>query len=59
LWFADAAPPDAAALAAATRAFQVRGGTAVGWCPDDPRADRPEAAAAASGVSSATFPLRP
>jgi peptidoglycan/xylan/chitin deacetylase (PgdA/CDA1 family) len=59
LWFADAAPPDAAALSAATRAFQVRGGTVVGWCPDDPRADQPEAAAAAPGVSSATFPLRP
>jgi peptidoglycan/xylan/chitin deacetylase (PgdA/CDA1 family) len=59
LWFADAAPPDAVALVATTRAFQVRGGTAVGWCPDDPRGDRPEAAAAAPGVSSATFPLRP
>ncbi len=58
LWFTDAAPPDAAVLADETRAFQVRGGTAVGWCPDDPRADQPEAAAAAPGVSSATFPLR-
>lgn len=58
LWFAGDAPPDAPALAAATRAFQRLGGAAVGWCPDDPRADRPDAAAAAPSVSSATFPVK-
>jgi hypothetical protein len=59
LWFGGAEPPSAQALDAATRAFQVRGGAAVAWCPDDPLRDVPEAAAAAPGVSSATFPLRP
>ncbi len=59
VWFDGSEPPPAAALDDATRAFQVRGGTAVGWCPDDPLANRPDAAAAAPGVSAATFPLRP
>jgi len=59
VWFDGPEPPSAAALDEATRAFQVRGGTAVGWCPDDPLKDLPDAAAVAPGVSSATFPLRP
>jgi peptidoglycan/xylan/chitin deacetylase (PgdA/CDA1 family) len=59
LWFAGSEPPDAQALVAATQAFQVRGGTAVAWCPDDALRDAPDAAAAAPGVSAATFPLRP
>jgi peptidoglycan/xylan/chitin deacetylase (PgdA/CDA1 family) len=58
LWFASAGPPGAADLAAATRRFQVAGGTGIGWCRDDPLADRPAAARAGPSVSSATFPVK-
>lgn len=58
LWLEDAQAIDAQTLVAQTRAFQLRGGTAIGWCPDDPLQDQPNAALAAPGVSAATFPLR-
>lgn len=58
LWLEDAQAPTAQTLVAQTRAFQLRGGTAIGWCPDDPLQDQPNAARAAPGVSAATFPLR-
>jgi len=58
LWLEDAQALDAQTLVAQTRAFQLRGGTAIGWCPDDPLQDQPNAALAAPGVSAATFPLR-
>jgi len=57
-WFNAAAPPDAARLAAVARDGQRRGTVAFGWCPDDPLADRPAAAAVASDVSARTFPAR-
>jgi hypothetical protein len=58
LWLENAQALDAQTLVAQTRAFQLRGGTAIGWCPDDPLQDQPNAALAAPGVSAATFPLR-
>jgi biofilm PGA synthesis lipoprotein PgaB len=57
-WFTGAAPPDARRLADAALAYQRAGGVSLGWCPDDPLADRPEAAVAAPGVSASTFPAR-
>ncbi len=58
LWWASDVPPDARKLAAAVRAFQVRGGTIVGWDTDDPLRDSPAAAALSPTVSSAAFPPR-
>jgi hypothetical protein len=58
VWIQAAEPPSAAALSADVRLFQRRGGVAFGWEPDDPVADEPKAALAASSVSAATFPLR-
>lgn len=58
LWLEGAEPLTAEALSAAARAFQLQGGTALGWCPDDPLADQPAAARVAPAVSAATFPLR-
>ena len=55
VWWQDA-PPDAAAIAAASRRLQLAGVTAMGWCPDDPVADAPVAAEAAPAWSGATFP---
>ncbi|MET0542017.1 MAG: poly-beta-1,6-N-acetyl-D-glucosamine N-deacetylase PgaB [Variovorax sp.] len=57
-WFTGAVPPDARVLARAASDFQRRGGVSLGWCPDDPVADRPEAAVAAPAVSGSLFPLR-
>jgi hypothetical protein len=56
-WIAGREVPDASAIAAIARAFRRRGSSVVGWCPDDPVADRPEAAAVAPAVSSSTFPV--
>lgn len=55
VWWEEAAP-DALALAAATRRLQLAGATAMGWCPDDPLADRPRAAVVAPAWSGAGFP---
>ncbi len=58
LWMEGSTPPENAQLLTATTAFQRRGGTAFGWCPDDVLADQPEALKVAPGVSAATFPVR-
>jgi hypothetical protein len=57
-WFTGATPPDARQLARQAVDVQRRGGVSLGWCPDDPVADRPEAAIAAPGVSASIFPVR-
>jgi poly-beta-1,6-N-acetyl-D-glucosamine N-deacetylase len=58
LWFGSDHPPAARDLAAATRVFQVHGGTAIGWGADDPVHDRPKAKIAGSTVSDSTFPVK-
>jgi peptidoglycan/xylan/chitin deacetylase (PgdA/CDA1 family) len=58
LWFTSDHPPAARDLAAATRVFQIHGGTAIGWDADDPVHDRPKAKIAGSTVSSSTFPVK-
>ena len=55
----DQNPPSAAALSAAVRLFQRRGGVAFGWEQDNPIADEPKAALAAPSVSAARFPVSP
>jgi hypothetical protein len=57
-WFTGTMPPDAHRLARSAVDFQRHGGVSLGWCPDDPVADRPEAAVAAPAVSGALFPHR-
>jgi peptidoglycan/xylan/chitin deacetylase (PgdA/CDA1 family) len=57
-WFTGPVPPDAQELARVAIDFERHGGVSLGWCPDDPLADRPAAAVAGPGVSAATFPLR-
>jgi poly-beta-1,6-N-acetyl-D-glucosamine N-deacetylase len=58
LWFECNQPPAARALAAATRVFQIHGGTAIGWNSDDPVHDRPKAKIAGPTVSASTFPVK-
>ena len=58
LWLEGGQAPSAQALGAATREFQRRGGTAIGWCPDEALLDQPNAAQAAPAVSAAIFPVR-
>lgn len=58
LWIEDVQSVEARALRSTTIDFSVRGGTAVGWCPDDALADLPAAANVAPAVSAATFPVR-
>lgn len=57
-WFTGVSPPDARVLARKAVDFQRHGGVSLGWCPDDPIADRPEAAIAAPAVSGSIFPVR-
>ncbi|MEJ8815895.1 poly-beta-1,6-N-acetyl-D-glucosamine N-deacetylase PgaB [Variovorax ureilyticus] len=57
-WFTGDVPPDAQALKRTALAYQTRGAVSIGWCPDDPSGDLPNAAIAAPGVSAAEFPLR-
>ncbi len=49
----DTQPPSPAALSAAVRFFQRRGGVVFGWEPDDAVADRPKASEIAPAVSTA------
>jgi poly-beta-1,6-N-acetyl-D-glucosamine N-deacetylase len=58
LWFASNQPPVARDLAAATRVFQIHGGTAIGWASDNPVLDRPKAKIAGPTVSASTFPVK-
>lgn len=58
LWFACNQPPAARDLVAATRVFQIHGGTAIGWASDDPVRDRPKAKIAGPTVSASTFPVK-
>ena len=58
LWFVGPEPPRERDLISATRLFQRRGGTAIGWATDDPARDRPNAKAVEPTVSSATFPVQ-
>ncbi|MFZ4478975.1 MAG: poly-beta-1,6-N-acetyl-D-glucosamine N-deacetylase PgaB [Rhodoferax sp.] len=58
VWLEQAGAPDNDKLIHFTRGFQARGGAALGWCPDDPVANRPDAAKVAPAVSAATFPVR-
>ena len=58
LWLEGDAPPADRDLIAVTRRLQRDGGTAIGWCPDDPVLDRPTAAIVAPTVSSSTFPVK-
>jgi hypothetical protein len=51
-------PLNAADLSARMTDFQVRGGTALGWCPDEPITDQPRAAQAAPAVSASTYPVK-
>jgi hypothetical protein len=58
LWFVGTQPPLERDLNGATRLFQRRGGTAIGWAMDDPIGDRPNAKAVEPTVSGATFPVK-
>ena len=58
LWWTTTAPPDARDLAVATRTFQRRGGTIVGWNAEGPLMDRPEARIDAPRISAMRIPPR-
>lgn len=58
VWLTSANPPQADALAAAVLKHQRLGERVLGWCPDDPVSNRPDAFRAAPGVSGATFPVK-
>ncbi len=58
LWFVGPKSPQERDLIDATRLFQRRGGTAIGWATDDPTHDRPNAKIVEPTISSATFPER-
>ncbi|MFZ1218386.1 MAG: poly-beta-1,6-N-acetyl-D-glucosamine N-deacetylase PgaB [Chthoniobacterales bacterium] len=58
LWFVGPEPPRERDLISATRLYQRRGGTAIGWAVDDPARNRPNAKAVQPTVSSATFPVQ-
>ena len=58
VWLNAGSAPDAEALARAVVAYQRSGESTLGWCPDDPVANQPDAARAAPGVSGATFPVK-
>jgi len=58
LLFVGTQPPQERDLTSATRLFQRRGGTVIGWATDDPVRDRPNAKAVAPTVSSSIFPAQ-
>ena len=58
VWLTAGSAPSADVLARSVAAYQRSGESAVGWCPDDPVANQPDAASAAPGVSAATFPVK-
>lgn len=58
IWIRAEQPPSPATLSTAVRLFQRQGGVAFGWEPDDPLADRPQAAATAPAVSTVAVPRK-
>jgi biofilm PGA synthesis lipoprotein PgaB len=56
LWLECSHPPSTYLLSTTTRFFQSKGGTAIGWSPDDPVKDKPNARRVEPSVSAATFP---
>ncbi|MGY4514449.1 poly-beta-1,6-N-acetyl-D-glucosamine N-deacetylase PgaB [Lysobacter sp. HA18] len=58
VWWSSETPWTASELTAAVRRFQIGGGRIVGWTPDDPVLDRPDAESIAPTVSAARFPPR-
>ncbi|HSI14867.1 MAG TPA: poly-beta-1,6-N-acetyl-D-glucosamine N-deacetylase PgaB [Chthoniobacter sp.] len=58
LWFVGTQPPRERDLNSATRLFQRRGGSVIGWAMDDPVGDRPRAKAVESTVSASSFPVK-
>jgi hypothetical protein len=58
LWWTGIGPLRGRDLAMAMRTFQLRGGTIVGWSPDDPLLDRPGSRVVAPHVSAARHPQR-
>jgi peptidoglycan/xylan/chitin deacetylase (PgdA/CDA1 family) len=58
-WHPGSAPAPAGDLVATTRALQVAGGTAIGYCADDGRGDSPAKAQVVPAFSASTFPLLP
>ncbi len=58
IWLEHNGPVSARDLTETTIDFQTRGGTAIGWCPDDPLKDLPNAAMVAPAVSASTYPVK-
>ena len=58
VWLSSENPPQAEVLAAAALKHQRLGERVLGWCPDDPVSNKPDAFRAAPGVSGATFPVK-
>ncbi|GAB3470397.1 poly-beta-1,6-N-acetyl-D-glucosamine N-deacetylase PgaB [Polaromonas eurypsychrophila] len=58
VWLSGPGTIDANVLTASALALQRAGRSVLGWCPDDPVADLPNAKRAAPGISSATFPVK-
>jgi poly-beta-1,6-N-acetyl-D-glucosamine N-deacetylase len=58
LWLESDRPPADHDLMEIARRFQREGGSALGWSPDDPVADRPRAATVAPVVSASLFPVK-
>lgn len=58
LWFESSTPPNASLLVQATRQFEIAGGTAIGWSPDDGMKNLPPFEVVAPTVSASNFPVK-
>jgi peptidoglycan/xylan/chitin deacetylase (PgdA/CDA1 family) len=58
LWWTQQSPPNSSSIARAARAFQIRGGTAFGWRPDDPMANAPRTDLVAPAFSAREAPAQ-
>ena len=58
VWLSGSGAIDADVLTASALGLQRAGRSVLGWCPDDPVADLPNAKLAAPGISAATFPVK-
>ena len=58
VWLSGSGTIDADILTASALGLQRAGRSVLGWCPDDPIADLPNAKRAAPGISAATFPVK-